>query len=451
MAGSRRLRSLAGEAVAGVERTVRPPQPVLAALSGGADSAVLAWAVLRAGMECRAAHVHHGWPASERMERAAAAVADRLGLEMEIRRVEAEGPGSPEESARVDRYRALGEMRRPAEAVATGHTRTDQAETVLGNLMWGTGLDGLRGIRRRRGWLVRPLLDMSRSRIRELAQLLSLPFVDDPANEEQRYRRVRIRSAMAVWEGSLSPNLTDRLADLAEAAGPDIDFLEEAAGAAPVESDGRAVRMPLGVLRTLPEALAVRAVRRGLRETGGGYPGTRRDAAAALAVARGGPAAELTGGRRAERRGVYLAISPPGEAGERVPPPAVWEWEGTARWGEWTWRGRRWSGPARVFPLSPWSQIFSLRSPADGPALIRAAAADDRLAAGDGHKTARQALSEAGVPAPLRSRWPVLEVGGRAVWVPGARRADYGWVGEGDDGYLEVRAVREEQWKSVAY
>lgn len=451
MAGSRRLSSLAEEASAGVERTAPPRRPMLVALSGGADSAVLAWAALRAGRECRAAHVHHGWPASDRMERAAAAVAARLGLELEFRRVEAGGPGSPEESARAERYRALGEMRRPSESVATGHTRTDQAETVLGNLMWGTGLDGLRGIRRRRGWLVRPLLDMSRSRTRELAELLSLPFVDDPANEEQRYRRVRIRSAMAAWEGSLSADLTNRLADLAETAAPDIDFLEEAAGAAPVESDGRAVRMPLGALRTLPEALVARAVRRGLRETGGGYPGTRRDVASVLAAARGGPAAELSGGRRAERRGAYLTISPPGEEGERVPPPAVWGWEGTVRWGEWTWRARRRCGAVRAFPLSPWRQFFSLRCPEDGPAFIRALAADDRLAAGFGHKTARDALSEAGVPAPLRSRWPVLEAGGRAVWVPGARRADYGWVGEGDDGFLEVRAVREEEWKSAGF
>lgn len=450
MVVSRRLTGLAEAAATGAEAATDARQPVLAALSGGADSAVLAWAVRRAGRECRAAHVHHGWPASERMERAARDVADFLGMECEVRRVETDGAGSPEEAARIARYRALEEMRRPAEVIATGHTRTDQAETVLGNLMWGTGLDGLRGVHRRRGRVVRPLLEVSRSQTRELAELLSLPFRDDPANEERRFRRVRIRSALAAWERSLSAGMTDRLADLAAAAEADLDFLQERAGAVPVESDGSRARIPLGMLRTLPEALALRAVRRGLRETGGGRPGTRRDAEAALSAARGGPAAGLSGGRRAERQGAHLVIG--GPEGERPPPPlAVWEWEGTGRWGEWTWEARRRTGPVRAFPLSAWRQFFSLDLLRDGPAVIRSWTAQDRIPFASGHKTVADALAEARIPARVRSRWPVLEAGGRVVWVPGARRADCGWVAREADGYLEATAVREEQWKSVAY
>lgn len=450
MAGSRRLTGLAGAAAAGVEGHIGPEQPVLAALSGGADSAALAWAVGEAGRECRAAHVHHGWPASDRMEGAARDVAGFLGLEMEVRRTETDGAGSPEALARAARYRALGEMRRPGEVIATGHTRTDQAETVLGNLLWGTGLDGLRGVHRRRGPVVRPLLDVSRAHTRELAELLSLPFLDDPANEEQRFRRVRIRSALAAWERSLSAGAADRLADLAAAAEADLDFLRERAGAVPVESDGASVRIPSGLLRTLPEALALRAVRRGLRETGGGYPGTRRDAEQALAAARGGPAAGLSGGRRAERQGAYLVIGVPREGGG-PPPPAAWEWEGTGRWGEWTWRARRRAGRVRAFPLSAWRQFFSLDLLREGPAVIRGWNAEDRIPFGSGRKTASEVLAEARIPARLRSRWPVLEAGGRVVWVPGARRADCGWVEREADGYLEATAVREEQWNPVAY
>lgn len=451
MVDSRRLTRLAGEAAAGVEEATEEQQPVLAALSGGADSAVLAWAVGRAGRECRAAHVHHGWPASDRMERAARAVADRLGLEFCVRRVEINATGSPEAAARAARYRALEEMRRPEEVIATGHTRTDQAETVLGNLMWGTGLDGLRGVHRRRGQVVRPLLGVSRSLTRELAELLSLPFLDDPANEERRFRRVRIRSALAAWERSLSAGVTDRLADLAAAAESDLDFLQERAGTVPVESDGSRARIPAGLLRTLPDALALRAVRRGLRETGGGAPGTRRDAEAALAAARGGPAAGLSGGRRAERQGPHLVIGFPEGEGGGAPPPAVWEWEGTGRWGEWTWSARRRAGRVRAFPMSAWRQFFSLDLLRDGPAVLRRWTAQDRIPLPSGHKTAADVLAEARIPVRLRSRWPILEAGGRVVWVPGARRADCGWVEREADGYLEATAVREEQWKSVAY
>ena len=89
MAGTRRLTRLGSRVVSRVGDALDlVSAPLMVALSGGADSAVLAWAVREVGREARAVHVHHGWPGSDRMEAAAIAVADRLEVDLERVRVE---------------------------------------------------------------------------------------------------------------------------------------------------------------------------------------------------------------------------------------------------------------------------------------------------------------------------------------------------------------------------
>ena len=459
MAGSRRLTRLGSEAEAGAARALAgDPSPAAAALSGGADSAVLAWALQQTGRRVRAVHVHHGWPASDRMEAAAEAVAARLGMDLTKVRVDASGPGSPEAAARAARYAALQEEAAAGELIATGHTLTDQAETVLGNLMRGAGLDGLRGIRRRRGRLVRPMLDTARSGARELAVLLGLPFADDPANQDPSFRRVRIRRALAAWERTLAPGIGVRLAELADLAEADLRLLDELAAGVKVEQDEGWVRMPAPVIGTMPPAAAARAVRRALRASGGGWPGVRTDVEAALAAAAGGGQARISGGRTVEKAGVYVRISKIGAGAARsgAPSPLPWDMGGPVRWGGWTWRAQAIPGRPAAFPFSPERQVFDARMfEAGGPsgrgAVIRAAAPDDRIAMRRGRKRVFDALAEAGVPPPARAGRPVLEAGGRVVWIPGARRAYTGWAAGDTVCCIEVSAAREEQWKPVGY
>ena len=449
MAGSRRLTRLGSEVVEKVGGALGESGfPVVAALSGGADSAVLAWAVVRGDREVRAVHVHHGWPASDRMESAATAVADRLGIDLRRVRISTSGPGSREEVARRARYAALQEMVRPGEMIATGHTLTDQAETVLGNLMWGSGLDGLRGVHRRRDNLVRPLLDVTRSETRELARLLGLPFVDDPANYDDSFRRVRIRRVLGQWERSLSSGISSRLAELAGLAQTDLALLDEMAGEVRIEQGEGFVRIPTGLLRILPPTLAARVVRRALRALAGGYPGSRRDVEAVLEVAMGRSTRMVTGGHPVSRVGAQVRIG----AGSQTPPPALrWSLDEALRWGSWTWTARRGTGRPEAYPFSPWRQVFDMGAISGRTVVIRGVGARDRVAMREGHKRAVDAMSEARIPAGERDGWPVLEVDGRIAWIPGVRRAYTGWVNDDTIGHVVASATREGSWKPVEY
>ena len=385
------------------------------------------------------------------MEAAARAVAGRLTLELDVVRVDTSGPGSPEAVARRARYEALGQRLGAGEAIATGHTLTDQAETVLGNLLWGAGLDGLRGIHRHRPGLVRPLLDVTRSDTRELAALLGLPFADDPANQDASYRRVRLRRALGAWERTLAPGIGRRLADLAGLVETDLDFLDRASAEARVEQVGGSVRLAAGELRTLPPALAARVVRRALRAVGEGHPGSRRDVAVVLEAAGSGREGRVTGGRRVAREGAHVVIGGVDRPGR--PSPRALSLEGVTRWGGWRWEAREHGGRPEAFPLSRWRQVFDAGAWRWGQAIIRPAGGRDRIAIAiaGGHKLVADALSEARIPRPERSGWPVLAIGDEVVWIPGVRRAYGGWVDEDTMGYVEVKATLEERWKPAGY
>ena len=421
----------------------------MVALSGGADSAVLAWAVREDGREARAIHVHHGWAGSDRMAAAAAAVAERLGIELERVRVDTSGSGSTEAVAREARYAALEARARSDETIVTGHTLTDQAETVLGNLMWGSGLDGLRGIHRHRNGLARPMLKVTRDETRELASLLGIPFVDDPANDDSSFRRVRIRRVLASWERTLSSGIGVRLAELARLVETDLEYLDAQSRVVNIEEKGGEVRVPASVLRTLPPAVAGRVARRALRAVGGGYPGTRRDVEAILAVARGGGSTRIAGGHPVGRIGAHVRIG----AGSRPEAPGSLRWgvNGPARWGGWTWEAQERPGRPCAYPFSAWRQVFDTGAFSGRETRIRTVASDDRIAMRRGHKRASEALAEAGIAPDDRKVWPVLEVDGRVTWIPGVRRAYAGWVTRDTISYVLVSANQEEICKPVGY
>src|SRR3990172_7907720 len=148
-----------------------PPGPVTVALSGGADSAVLAWSLADRD-DVVAVTIDHGLPGSAALVAAAERIASRLGLR---HRVVTVAPRSASEGdLRTARLAAL--EAESAGWIVTGHTADDQGETVLGNLLRGAGPGGLAGIPVRRGRFIRPLLDVSRSDTRRLAAQLALPF-----------------------------------------------------------------------------------------------------------------------------------------------------------------------------------------------------------------------------------------------------------------------------------
>ena len=241
-------------AVAAVRTAVRrltadlPPQTlVLVAVSGGADSLALAAATAfvapRENLRAGAVLVDHA------VQAGSAAVADRaaatcrdLGLSpvlvvpVEVR---AAGDG-PEAAAREARYSALSAAADATGAVAVllGHTRDDQAETVLLALARGSGtrsLAAMAGVRDR--WR-RPLLDVSRTTTRAACAALGMTPWEDPHNQDPRFTRVRARAVLSRLEDELGPGVVAGLARSAALARDDADALDAMATAAYADLDG---------------------------------------------------------------------------------------------------------------------------------------------------------------------------------------------------------------------
>jgi tRNA(Ile)-lysidine synthase len=205
----------------------------------------------------------------------AAAVAEwarAAGFEtVEVATVDVGGrPGGPEAAARDARYEALSSAaeRNGAAAVLLGHTRDDQAETVLLALARGAGPRGLSGMPYRRGVLLRPLLDVPRDDTRKACAALGLAAWADPHNTDPAYARSRVRAdALPALIDALGAGVVANLARTAALTAADAAYLDEvAAGAlADCRSDaGLTVR----VLSGLPPAIRTRVLHAWARELG---------------------------------------------------------------------------------------------------------------------------------------------------------------------------------------
>ncbi|MFI7603613.1 tRNA lysidine(34) synthetase TilS [Micromonospora sp. NPDC049366] len=294
--------------------------PVLVACSGGADSLALAVATAfvapRLGRRAGLVTVDHGLQEGS-AERAAAvaAWADDVGLApVESVRVAVAGrPGGPEAAAREARYEALVDaaVRHRAAALLTGHTRDDQAETVLLALARGSGPRGLAGMPARRELsgvpLLRPLLAVTREQTRAACAALGLDPWQDPHNSDPAYARARVRAdVLPVLVDALGPGVLDGLARTAALAAADaaaLDDLADAALAGARHPDGG---LAVPALVALVPAVRGRVLHAWARELGA-TPGalSHRHVAALEALVsdwRGQGAAYLPGGRRVLRR-----------------------------------------------------------------------------------------------------------------------------------------------------
>ncbi|MFJ6196087.1 tRNA lysidine(34) synthetase TilS [Micromonospora sp. NPDC092111] len=223
-----------------------PGGPVLVACSGGADSLALAAATAfvasRLGRRAGLVTVDHGLQAGSADR--AAGVADwarRVGLDpVEAVPVRVAGrPGGPEAAAREARYQALvaAARRYAATALLIGHTRDDQAETVLLALARGAGPRGLAGMPERRDLdgvpLLRPLLDVTRAETRKACAASGLTPWEDPHNTDPSYARARVRAdVLPVLVAALGEGVLANLARTARLVAADTAALDDLAAAA---------------------------------------------------------------------------------------------------------------------------------------------------------------------------------------------------------------------------
>jgi tRNA(Ile)-lysidine synthase len=306
-----------------------PGDLILAACSGGADSlalaAALAFEAPRLGFRGGGVTVDHG------MQQGSAEQAGRVAKELAamgldpVRSVgvavarpgtgqpagapgRADYPG-PEGAARAARYRALDEVASAggAAAILLGHTRDDQAETVLLGLARGSGTRSLAGMPERNGRCLRPLLGVARATTRAACTALGLEPWDDPQNADPGYARARVRHrVLPVLEAELGPGVTEALARSAGLLRSDADFLD-ALAAAEAERLGRAgPGIGIADLAALAPAIRSRVLRNAAIEAGCPAGALTAGHVAALDAMvtgwRGQRWTNLPGGVRGERR-----------------------------------------------------------------------------------------------------------------------------------------------------
>ena len=268
--------AILAEHLAELEGEAGKPARYVIAFSGGLDSTVLAHALAQiSAVPVLAIHVDHGLQAdsgdwSEHCARTAAV----LGIEFRSLRVnvQLESGKGPEASARDARYSALHAELSSKDWLLSAHHREDQAETLLLNLIRGSGPAGVAGIGNIRrfgpGWLARPMLNVDRADILQYATDLGLEWVEDPSNTDRRFDRNFLRHEVLPRLKSRWPDIAARLQRSAGHAGEASQLLVELA-AIDLDSIGsRSARLPIDGLSELSAARRRNVIRYALRDRG---------------------------------------------------------------------------------------------------------------------------------------------------------------------------------------
>ena len=429
-----------------------PGDRVLVAISGGPDSLSLLHALwsereARGLAAVEAAHLDHGLREDESAAEAAwvsawceergipghVGLADVAGLARDSKR-------SKQEAARAARYAFLENTAAQVGAtkIATGHTRDDQAETVLMNILRGTGLDGLRGIPARRGLFVRPLLDISRAEVEDYCAAHGLEPRRDPSNlSPDAYTRNRVRlELMPLLARDYNPAVADALLRLSGIAARDLDYLQAQAGAALVAAMAvqRPDKLVLDGARLLEmhPALLRRVLRAAVAEVRGSAEGIAQhhiERMCQLLLRPGN-----SGGVRLE--GLFpspfcdvalvfdtLTLTP-GAAPLRTTSPTLGESSslavpGTAAIGDWTIRAS--------FDALPGAVVLDADAVSTGDLTLcnwRQGDRVDPLGMGGRHKKVGDIFTDAKVPRAERHRVPIIADAQGIVWVVGHCLAD---------------------------
>ena len=408
-----------------------------AACSGGADSTalMLALAELRGelGFELSAVHLNHelradGSAADETFVRELAA---SLSLPVHVRSLDVRAlGGNLEDAGRRARHAYFGELiaAGACDVIATGHTLSDQAETVLFRLLRGSGVRGLQGIQpRREPGLLRPLLGVSGEEIRAWLRSRGAGWREDLSNQDRRFARNRIRLDLAPTLDALNPRWREALARTA-AQGLDEErywddvTAEAASRICELRTDG--VRIAVAAFSAEHPALQRRLLRRAAADAGGGQPAWEHieRLRELFRPGLGSGRVEIPGLTARRSLGAVLlargaSVPDPAEEGVEIRPPIELEApDGRSRlrfaiasqhiaggrYTEQTWSGLDCNGLAQPLLLRSWR-------PGDRWA------ADER---GRGTKL-KKLLQQARIEVWDRPRWPVLATGDEVVWTRG--------------------------------
>ena len=390
---------------------------LLCAVSGGRDSVCLLHYLANLapgrGFSVAAAHLNHKLrPEAQRDEDFVRALCRKLDVPFYTEAVpvyetaEQWGLGV-EETGRRLRYDFLQRTADTigAERIATAHHAQDQAETVLLNLLRGTGPEGLAGIPPVRGRIVRPLLQTSRREIEDYLEEQGLSHVEDSTNQDTHYARNRLRRELWPQLETINPALTRSIGRTAEILRSENTYLDTLA-ADYLPQSGTALETAR--LLSAPEALRPRILRLLLQR----LPGGKRDVGAVhidalLALAVGGGTLDLPGRMQAVCRGGQLRLTMQAAA-----LPEMTLRQGVNRWGDYD---------------------ITLRGGEDVRVIVRSWRGSDRLTTGRGSRSLKRLFLDAGIPAEDRNRIPVVCVNGAVRAVYGVGIEESISSGENDD------------------
>jgi len=406
------------------------PGPLIVAVSGGTDSVALALilAELRDefGLVLHVAHFDHRTRTRTSARDAAfvAEIADRIGAP--IRAGRAERAAKSEDDARTARYaflrRAAAQV--GATAIATGHTRDDQAETVLLHLTRGSGLDGVAAMRPLRDGIARPLLEIGRADTEAICRAAKIRPREDPTNRSLTFARNRVRLRVLPELRRINPRTAEALARFAEAAWAFAD----ASPAAPEPSADPSAGVPQAIERAsrdfevaaLPETAIARD--RLLADawrsaTGVTLSARHRAALTALAGSTAGTRRiDLPGGQAMREYGHLELV--PGAATHAAADGAPSAPAPVKRGRSVEWHGWR---ITLDMPSDGLPHSATITETDAAQIVVRARRPGDRI---KGRGKLQDVFVNAKIPVRQRDAWPLVTLNGEEIlWVPGVTPA----------------------------
>lgn len=442
---------------------IRSGDRVLVAVSGGPDSVALLhalWSIQdQTGIKLHVAHLNHSFRAeeSDRDAEYVRELSSRLGVSCTVEKIDVPTVQrslrvSPEEAARLVRYEFLERAADSvgADRIAIGHTSDDQVETVLLNLLRGTGVDGLAGMPPVRGQIVRPFIETSRAEVERYVAEQDLRPMVDSTNLQPRYTRNKIRlDLLPKLRDEYNPDIDSAILRVSELARADTAYLyveaRDALQSSTVERAEDSLTLDSASLLEYPLAVRRRVVREAVREARGGLTdlGFLHTEEILRMLRTGVPFEyELPGGTfvTGNARHLKLMAARPVESivtfDVELPVP------GRAEVAEIDLLVESTITTERLDPVQPRSGMQAMLDFASivGTLRVRNWRPGDRIRPFGmaGHKKLQDVFVDAKIPRAVRHRIPLIADDEKVVWVPGLVLSESARVTDRTRAYVRI-------------